>query len=93
VHRIFYFLILAMPISGWIFVSPFGPISFLGLFDIPALPTTEAVADFSHSVHEWLGTAFIVLILLHIAGALKHQFGDRVPFLARMGLGTPRRVE
>lgn len=90
-HRIFYFLILALPITGWLMVSQGGPISYFGLFDWPALPVDETLGDFGHEAHEIMGTIMIWLAVLHILGALKHQFVDRVPFLARMGLGTPRR--
>ncbi len=90
VHAIFYFLILALPISGWVMMSAYGGFSYFGLFNIPALPVTEAMGETAHGGHEIMGTAMIWLILLHVAGALKHQFIDRVPFLARMGLGTPR---
>lgn len=37
-----------------------------------------------HAIGAWLT---IALLLLHIAGALKHQFIDRHPELQRMGLG------
>ena len=90
VHTIFYFLILALPVSGWLMVSQGGPISYFGLFDWPVLPVTKPIGEFAHEAHEIMGTAMIWLIVLHVAGALKHQFIDKLPFLARMGLGTPR---
>lgn len=90
VHVIFYFLILALPITGWMMVSGRGPVSYFGLFDIPALSVSKGLGGFSHEAHEIMGTAMIWLIVLHVAGALKHQFIDKMPFLARMGLGTPR---
>jgi cytochrome b561 len=37
--------------------------------------------------HETIGWIYIGLLLLHIAGALKHQFIDRRRQLARMGVG------
>ena len=42
--------------------------------------------DFAHR-HMQGSLLLIALLLLHIAGALKHQFIDRQPELARMGLG------
>lgn len=41
-----------------------------------------------HSVGGWL---LIGLLILHVAGALKHQFIDRHAELARMGIGGKRR--
>ena len=34
----------------------------------------------------------LLLLFLHIGGALKHQLIDREPELARMGLGRGRRA-
>ena len=52
--------------------------------------------------HGWTGTVLmtvglaviagvLALVLLHVAGALKHQFVDRERELARMGIGRVRR--
>ncbi|PZU09691.1 cytochrome b/b6 domain-containing protein [Sphingomonas sp.] len=41
-----------------------------------------------HSIGGWL---LLILLVLHIGGALKHQFIDREPELQRMGLGHPGR--
>jgi cytochrome b561 len=42
--------------------------------------------------HEIGGWAMIVLLLLHVAGALKHQILDREDQFARMGVGRFRRT-
>ena len=39
--------------------------------------------------HETIGLIFLGLLILHLAGALKHQFIDKRRELARMGVGTP----
>lgn len=67
---------------------------------LPAIaPIANIGADFSgverqHRLHELLadghtlgGISMILLLLLHLAGALKHQFIDKENQLARMGLG------
>ncbi|MDO6414846.1 cytochrome b/b6 domain-containing protein [Sphingomonas sp. BIUV-7] len=41
-----------------------------------------------HLIGGWL---LLALLVLHIGGALKHQFADREPELDRMGLGHPGR--
>ena len=41
-------------------------------------------------IHGTLAWGLLFLLVLHIGGALKHQLVDRMPELARMGLG--RRV-
>ncbi len=50
----------------------------------------KAVHGVFTGVHEWLAKGAYVLLVLHVAGALKHQFIDRdgmagrmIPFLAR----------
>jgi cytochrome b561 len=88
VHALFYFLIIAVPLSGWIMSSAHPqapPVSFFGLFDISLpLAKSEATADIGHSAHEILTKPLVILIFLHVIGALKHQFADRVPFIQRM---------
>ncbi len=88
VHTIFYFLIIAVPLSGWIMASAHPqapPVSFFGLFDF-SLPIgkNEALAGFGHEAHEILTKPLAILIILHILAALKHQFADRLPFIQRM---------
>jgi cytochrome b561 len=88
VHAIFYFLIIAVPLSGWIMASAHPqapPVSFFGLFDF-SLPIgkNEALAGFGHDAHEILTKPLAILIILHILAALKHQFADRLPFIQRM---------
>ena len=88
VHAIFYFLIIAVPLSGWIMASAHPqapPVSFFGLFDF-SLPIgkSESLAGFGHEAHEILTKPLAILIILHILAALKHQFADRLPFIQRM---------
>jgi len=96
-HAALYFLIIAMPLSGWIYDSAWEyaanvPIDFFGLFempriawvaDMPAGPKKEVDGLFHH-VHEWLSYLLYVLLAAHLAGALKHQYFDRIPTLQRM---------
>lgn len=88
VHALFYFLIIAVPLSGWVMSSmnpQAPPVSFFGLFDV-TLPfgKNEVVAGVGNDVHEILTKPLVILIILHVIGALKHQFADRVPFIQRM---------
>lgn len=88
VHALFYFLIVAVPLSGWLMASAHPqapPVSFFGLFDI-TLPVgkNEGLAGIGHDAHEILTKPLVILIFLHVIGALKHQFADRLPFIQRM---------
>lgn len=88
VHLLFYFLIIAVPLSGWLMASAHPkapPVDFFGLFDVTMpIGKDEGLAGIGHEVHEILTKPLFILILLHILGALKHQFADRLPFIQRM---------
>lgn len=88
VHVLFYFLIIAVPLSGWLMSSAHPqapPISFFGLFDITMpVAKSEGLSDIGHEAHEILTKPLVILIFLHVIGALKHQFADRLPFIQRM---------
>lgn len=86
-HALFYVLLIAMPLSGWLMVSnaeTLRPLTWFGLFDIPYLTISPAVGDAGHDVHVLLAIPFAALVLLHVAAALKHHFVDRNAVLARM---------
>lgn len=94
-HALLYVLIVAIPLSGWLMVSasPLGlPTMYFGLFPWPQLPffeglTRAAKKGFSHefgTVHVVLAWSAIVLVPIHILGALYHQFVRRDEVLSRM---------
>ena len=94
VHFIFYVLLLALPLMGWIGTSMQGhPIDFFGLFTVPMLPTAadDRGGEELLELHGTMGTIMIYLIGLHILGALKHHFWDKSGALWRMlPFGTPK---
>ncbi|QKG69886.1 cytochrome b [Erythrobacter mangrovi] len=87
VHVIFYVLLVALPLGGWLASSYGGrPVDFFGMFTIPVLPVGEN-KDLSKSIfdaHATGGSIFIYLIGLHILGALKHTFIDKNGGIFRM---------
>jgi cytochrome b561 len=88
-------------------LRPAGPppaMKVWNLFPMPKIGPIEAIARDPggvaplHRLHDefvdWHGVGgyfLLGLLVLHIAGALKHQFIDRQPELARMGVGRGRR--
>lgn len=83
VQGLFYGLMLAMPVSGWIMASAGKyPLSWFGLADIPKLAVTRADPAYliGREAHELLGWLFVALVVLHVAAALRHHFllRDRV---------------
>lgn len=93
VHALFYLMLFALPLSGWVMES-IGrkPIPFWGR-SWPHFPGLQAAlaghdARMIKDTLEWthgtpLAWAMIALVCLHVLGALKHQF-DGSPVLWRM---------
>ncbi len=93
VHVAFYALMITMPLVGWLMVSvsPFQIKTVLfGFIPWPHIPFTsglqgETLYGVLEAIHGFGAWSFLVMLALHIAGALKHQFiGDRRPVLPRM---------
>ena len=93
----FYVLMIAVPLAGWLMVSasPY-PSSFFFLAPIPDLPGAGILSgDAWAEAHEYLAFGIIGLLVLHVAGALKHHLVDRDGVLARMvpGMAKPTPKE
>lgn len=89
VHGLFYLLLLAIPLSGWLIVSTgerINPTNFYWLFKIGPLPVTpgEDLHELAEEVHEWLGYAMLVLLALHVGGAVKHHLEGHRRLIGRM---------
>ena len=86
-HVLLYAVLLAMPISGWLFNSAANfPLHWFGLFAVPALsnpdPELKALARFAH---EFLFWCLAGLVAVHVAAALHHHYVKRDDVLRRMG--------
>lgn len=90
---LFYALMLAVPLAGWVLVSA-SPTAIPTLFFKvqslvwPNLPI-EKSKDLAHQaalVHRYLAYSFVGLLVLHIGGALKHVIFDKIPEIDRMTL-------
>ena len=86
VHMAIYVLMLAIPLTGWMYSSATAiPVSWFGLFTLPNLVGADKeLGEFLQDVHEYLGIALLVCLGLHVAGALKHHFIGRDRTLLRM---------
>lgn len=74
-----------MPISGLMMSIGGGrAIEFFGTQVLAAGDEIEWLGDLAHEVHEIGAKLIILALLLHIAGALKHQFMDKDGTLSRM---------
>lgn len=92
-HFAFYTLLLALPLSGWLWMSTYpAPVSYFGLFEIPVLPVVgrEALGELLHEGHEIMGQAMFYLVILHILGGMKHLVIDKDGVFGRMLPGGSR---
>ncbi len=81
-----YLFLFLMPISGWIMsVAANHPPVFFGLFSV-SLPITpsEDLAGIMAQTHEIIAWILIFLLVLHVAGALKHYFFNKDNVLQTM---------
>jgi cytochrome b561 len=91
-HALLYGLMLAIPLSGWLYNSAAGfPLQWFRLVNLPALtgadPVLKALAKEAHEV----GVALLIAVVaLHAAAALKHHFIDKD---ATLRLMLPSREE
>lgn len=86
VHRALYVLFFAVPLAGWAYSSAAGfPVVVFGVLPLPDwVPVHPGLAEALKDTHEVLASALGVLVLLHVAAALKHHWVDRDGLLHRM---------
>jgi cytochrome b561 len=85
-HAAFYFLLFAMPLTGWLMSSAKNySVSWFGLFTWPNLiGRNEAAFSWLRSTHGILSWSLFGIALLHILAALKHHFWNKDSVLLRM---------
>lgn len=85
-HRLFYILLIALPLTGLATVSGRAEDGWVSLqlgLKLPAIPGIQEENEFGE-VHEILVWTTLALLALHIAAALYNQFIDRGPVAGRM---------
>jgi cytochrome b561 len=89
VHRTLYALFFAVPLAGWAYSSAAGfPVVVFGVLPLPDwVPVSPMLAKVLKGAHEFLASVLGLLVLLHVAAALKHQLIDRDGLLQRMRPG------
>ena len=85
-HRLFYILLIALPLTGLAAVSGRAENGWVPLqlgLQIPAIPGISPENEFG-DVHDTLVIITLALVVLHVGAALYNQFVDRGPVAGRM---------
>lgn len=85
-HAVLYLLMLAIPLSGWLYNSAHGnPLQWFKWFNLPALMgKNETISELAVLGHELFFWALCIVLSGHIAGALVHHWFERDNTLLRM---------
>lgn len=89
VHRAFYVLLVAMPMSGWIASSATGIDTVIfSRWTLPRIaPVSEAWEEAAFEAHEVIAWCLVLLIAVHVAGAVHRAVVLKDGTLRRMVSG------
>jgi cytochrome b561 len=92
-HALLYAALFTMPLAGYLGSVFSGyPVKYFGM-TLPAWGWKDSVLkDLCSTIHFVTSWVLASAVALHVAGALKHALLDRDGLLARMGIGTVRKV-
>ena len=85
-HAMLYGLMFAVPLSGYFYSLAAGvPVVYLGLWPMPVLIEADPVLKpLLKQLHLVLVYTLLVMVMVHLLAALKHQLIDRDGLLRRM---------
>ena len=91
-HAALYALLIALPVTGWIMSSARGfPVSWFSLVQLPNLVApSPALYHTMVLAHIVLASTLGVILILHIAAAIRHHFVLHDEVLRRMLPASPR---
>ena len=86
IHHLFYLLIVAIPLTGWLMSSAKGfPTVWFGVLPLPdLLDKNKELGDTLALVHKSLNFGMAALVIAHVGAAVKHHVVDRDDILGRM---------
>ncbi len=90
IHRLLYALLVAIPVSGWLFSAASGvQVVYLGVLPLPnPIGKDREAARWLLLTHQTLNFTLAATVTIHVAAAVWHGFVARDGVLARM---LPRR--
>ena len=85
-HHLLYMHMVLVPVSGLIMTlySKYG-LKWFGISVLPGLDNKN-IREIFLELHEWFGIVLAIIIVIHVAGALKHKFIDKDATMSRMSL-------
>lgn len=86
-HVALYVLILALPLSGWLFNSASNfPLAWFGLVHLPSQTghVDAALKAFALTAHLTLFWTLVAVLVMHVGAALWHHYDQRDDVLLRM---------
>jgi cytochrome b561 len=90
-HAYLYIGMIVMPLTGWVATDGFGsPVTWFGGIDMPQLLAPEAkesgrpLTVLFAQMHYWVAVGLSLVLVAHIAGALRHHFALKDNILRRM---------
>ena len=87
IHHFLYTVLFVLPVSGVVTIVTSDAGKALLAGDANLLPKEDGYEHvFAHEAHEVLVTVLIVLVVVHILGAIKHQFIMKDGLMERMML-------
>ena len=87
IHHMLYTVLFLLPVSGFVTLMSSDAARALSSGDASLLPKEGGYDEiFAHDVHEILVNILIVLVAVHVLGALKHQFVLKDGIMERMML-------
>lgn len=77
--KLLYLMMIVLPVSGYLMSNAGGfPIHFFGLFELPAvIGKSKEFGGIVHEMHEIGGWVILLLVLAHMAGAIKHRLQEK----------------
>ncbi|MEQ8395138.1 cytochrome b [Thalassobaculum sp.] len=92
VHYLFYVLLLAMPVLGWLATDMSDyPVEFFA-WDVPqVVPKSEAIGALLYDWHRYVGWTIALLIVLHVGAGLMHWLILRDGVMGRIALPVRRK--
>lgn len=85
VHFLLYFIVICMPLAGWIGSMAAGHPPHVGSVDLNLpIEKNEILADSAFDMHGTLAFVIIALLSIHVLAALYHHFVKKDDVLRRM---------